>query len=408
MATYLPDRRNIPLLGGIVQLLTRSRPVPGTFRVPPGMVAVLPGGQLYFDTALELDTDGWPGGVDNGDGTHLEHTSLRYGNGGSVDANAVPYFVLPLPSSWAHQFGISLGDCAAVLFRGRLAFATFADQGHADKLGEGSLALLRELGEERLRADGSIIDAGTAKGAVTIVFPGSGLKGRPADERALLSRIRSTKRLFDALAASEPAALVAELARPLPPLPQRIVDVTTAELDRYHGCLEGDEPLRSRIGEYWKAVGVNDIDGSDHGAPWSAVFTSFMIRHAGAEDSFLYSSGHSHYVNRAIADRAARKTGRFWAYRPAEIAIQPGDLLAMNRGGGAPITYEYAAEHASFESHADVVVTAASAGPSTIGGNVGTAPGTIGRKQFRWRQGLLLNGANARQQVYAVLRPPVL
>ena len=408
MTTYSPDRRNVKPLGGIISLLAKSRPVPGVFKGPPSIVAVLPGGQLYFDTALELDTDGWPGGADNGDGTHLEHTSLRYQDGGSVDANAVPYFVLPLPASWAHQFGISLGDCAAVLFRGNLTFATFADQGHADKLGEGSLALLRALGEERLRPDGSIIDAGTAKGVVTIVFPGSGLKGKLANESALLTRIAATKRLFDALAAPNPALLAAPVALTMPSLAEKIVSVTAAEFNKYQGCLEGDEPLCSRIGEYWKAVGNNDIDGSDHGSPWSAVFVSFMLRHAGAEDSFLYSSGHSHYVNRAIIDRSAKKTGRFWAYRPSETVIQPGDILAMNRGTSAPITYDYATEHATFDSHADIVVTTSATGLATIGGNVGAAPGTIGKKVFRWRQGLLLNAANDRQQVYAVLRPPVL
>ena len=37
----------------------------------------------------------------------------------SLDANRMPYFVLPLPKSWPPQFGISLGDYAAVLFKGQ-------------------------------------------------------------------------------------------------------------------------------------------------------------------------------------------------------------------------------------------------------------------------------------------------
>lgn len=53
--------------------------------------------------------------------------------------------MLPLAPSWPKKFGISLGDYAAVILDNHLAFAVFADEGPRTKLGEGFLALLRQL-----------------------------------------------------------------------------------------------------------------------------------------------------------------------------------------------------------------------------------------------------------------------
>ena len=50
----------------------------------------------------------------------------------------------------------------------------FADTGPKTKIGEGSIALHRSLGFERVRPNGHILDAGIDSGVVTIVFPGSG------------------------------------------------------------------------------------------------------------------------------------------------------------------------------------------------------------------------------------------
>jgi Fungal chitosanase of glycosyl hydrolase group 75 len=208
MGEYAPSAANRPLLGSLLDDFGNATLIPQSFHHQPRFLGTLPRSDgaalLAFDSALELDTDGFPGGV--GDPDQQAETSLRYANRASLDANRVPFFVLPLPSNWPTKFGIALGDYAAVLFRGKLAFAVFGDQGPSNKLGEGSLQLLRELGEERLKPNGHIINAGTEPGVLTIVFPGSGAVQDRHDETTLLHAIHSKGRsLFQSAGGQLPA-----------------------------------------------------------------------------------------------------------------------------------------------------------------------------------------------------------
>jgi Fungal chitosanase of glycosyl hydrolase group 75 len=188
---YKPSATSISVLGSIVNKLTDAKSIQNNFKSKPKMLAQLPGGQIYFDSSLELDTDGWPGGGEFGDPDWQSGTSLRYESNESLNANSVPYFVLPLPTNWPAQFGISLGDYAAVVYKQTVAFAVFADFGPRNKLGEGSVQLLRQLGEERIR-HGRVINAGMGPGVVTIVFPGSGARADRKSQTTLIDAI-STK-----------------------------------------------------------------------------------------------------------------------------------------------------------------------------------------------------------------------
>jgi hypothetical protein len=134
-------------------------------------------------------------------------TSLHYRGGKPINANRVPYFVLPLPVGWPRQFSIPLGDFAAVIFGGRLAFAVFADFGPKDKLGEGSVQLFRELGQERVRPNGTVRDVGMGPGVITIVFPQSGDPADRENEQTLSAAINSrAARLFQDLGGKLPSA----------------------------------------------------------------------------------------------------------------------------------------------------------------------------------------------------------
>ena len=121
------------------------------------------------------------------DPTGQTRTSLRYGDGSSVNAHHVPYFVLPL--NRYQQFGVKKGDIAAVRYNGRVEFAIFADVGPQQKLGEGSMALARQLG-----INSSPRRGGVGAGVEYIVFPrsGDGTPQTPDEIRAkgsyLLSR----------------------------------------------------------------------------------------------------------------------------------------------------------------------------------------------------------------------------
>jgi Fungal chitosanase of glycosyl hydrolase group 75 len=188
-ASYTPNPASLPLLGPIVGLIPQARIVAQNFRRQPKILAVLPGGQLFYDSELQLDTDGAP--ELSGDPTQQSDTSLHYHDRKPINANRVPYFVLPQPTSWPAQFGIGLGDFAAVIFRGHLAFAVFADFGPRNLLGEGSVELFRQLGEERVRPDGSVRDVGMGPGIITIVFPNSGAAADRDGETTLLAALKS-------------------------------------------------------------------------------------------------------------------------------------------------------------------------------------------------------------------------
>ena len=57
---YNPPAASLNRLATIVQKIAQAKPISKDFTKPPKILAKLPGGEIYFDSALELDTDGWP------------------------------------------------------------------------------------------------------------------------------------------------------------------------------------------------------------------------------------------------------------------------------------------------------------------------------------------------------------
>lgn len=168
---YTPPAASLGRLGATVSLLKskRTREIDHSDLTGARFMCRLPGGQLYYDSKLDLDTDGSRFAAQ--DGTGQSKTSLRYADGKSVDADAVPYFVLP--GGFYHSKGISLGDVAVVIYQARIEYAVFADVGPEDKIGEGSIALHRSLGHETV-IGGRLNNIGITRDVITIVFPGSG------------------------------------------------------------------------------------------------------------------------------------------------------------------------------------------------------------------------------------------
>jgi len=199
MSDYNPDPAASVTLGNIINLLPDATAIPHQFVSRLACVCRLPGGQLYFDGDLQLDTDGWPGGRDNTDPSWQPGTSLEAG-GAALDANRVPYIVLPYPHGPLAPTGVNLGDIAAVVHKATVAFAVCGDHGDAEKLGEGSLKLFRQLGEERLGPGDRIINSGMGPDVITVVFPGSRNNAALASEAALLAFLASKgPQLFRAL-----------------------------------------------------------------------------------------------------------------------------------------------------------------------------------------------------------------
>src|SRR4051812_23361410 len=107
MNGYNPDPAAKGVLGNIVGLLPNATAIPHQFVSRLACVCRLPGGQLYFDGDLQLDTDGWPGGRNNTDPSWQPGTSLEVG-GAALDANRVPYIVLPYPHGPLAPTGVNL------------------------------------------------------------------------------------------------------------------------------------------------------------------------------------------------------------------------------------------------------------------------------------------------------------
>jgi zinc D-Ala-D-Ala carboxypeptidase len=198
---YRPGAANAAVLGKIINMLPDADVIDQAFDLQPAFLGILPDKSLYLDSELQLDTDGWPEGRGKGDKYWQPTTSLKYAdNTTSLNANKVPYLVLPLPTSWANDRGIYLGDYAAVIYRGKVTYAVFGDEGPENLIGEGSIQLLRALGQERLKPNGRIENSGAGPGIITIVFPGSGQPAHRKSEDTLLAAIQSEgEKLFTAM-----------------------------------------------------------------------------------------------------------------------------------------------------------------------------------------------------------------
>jgi hypothetical protein len=134
------------------------------------------GGSVYFRAGMAIDADGSPRARQI-DPDGQSNTSLRHKGGAPVNAETTKYFVLPLEKY--QQYGVRLGDIAAVRYDDQVRFAVFADVGPHQKLGEGSMALAASLGINSNPRRG-----GTQRPEVEyIVFPGSG-NGRPLHSNA--------------------------------------------------------------------------------------------------------------------------------------------------------------------------------------------------------------------------------
>jgi len=173
---YQPPADARERLGKIVDLLPSATPINRRY-VGLKKMFQLPGGALFIDSALQTDADGSPRYSEIDPESGQAETSLSFeGEEGQrqwVDAEKVPYVVLPL--HLYRNMGVQLGDVAAVVWQGRVAYAVFADEGPDHLMGEGSIALHERLGFDPWEVkDGTRqIVNGMDDGVVMIVFPHS-------------------------------------------------------------------------------------------------------------------------------------------------------------------------------------------------------------------------------------------
>ncbi len=177
----------------------------GSLHVFENLVA-MPNGvttALFYESKFSIDNDGI-GGNDAGDRHHQGHTTLRDLLGKSLNADRDSFGVIPLDADEARlehnsdpgvtlkegglpdftaQLGLAVGDLGVAFWReapaGNVArsFFIYADKGPANKLGEGSVTMAKDLAINSDPNDGGF-EAGEMdkmnKGVVHLAFPGSG------------------------------------------------------------------------------------------------------------------------------------------------------------------------------------------------------------------------------------------
>ena len=107
-----------------------------------------------------------------------DHTKSNHDPAKYVDAEKIPYIVLPVGMN--RELGARPGDFAFIqnLKNGKTSFAIFADVGPRDLIGEGSIALAENIGVRSSPRRG-----GTSGGILYVIFAGSGNhQPRPLDE----------------------------------------------------------------------------------------------------------------------------------------------------------------------------------------------------------------------------------
>jgi hypothetical protein len=187
---YKPPANALSQLGSITTRLDSATQVLESFSGGK-IIFRLQSGELYIDADMDIDADGSPRAREIDPCCGQLETSLRYPNGSSVNSEEVPYFVLP--GGFFQSRGIRLGDIAAVIHNNRIEYAILADVGPANKIGEGSIALSRSLGNEPII--NGIVRAGIDEDVIYIIFPGSG-DGTPQTIESVRTK---GKALFTAL-----------------------------------------------------------------------------------------------------------------------------------------------------------------------------------------------------------------
>lgn len=172
---------------------------------------------------------------------------------------------------------------------------------------------------------------------------------------------------------------------------------------------EYDDAVYKRVGDYWKAVNIDNIDGKTlskdkHGKfytpAWSSAFIAYVVKNAGAGSLFHYSSAHCHYIESARKAKQNGSESAYYAVSPDADIPSAGDIICSGREYAS----EYGFEHAElayktdsfYPSHGDVViyVNREQGYIITVGGNIGN---TVKQKKIQIdEQGFLVDRAEGK------------
>lgn len=195
--------RAADLLAAVRQCRPISR---GRYRLDAGAPPTVPvcglDDAVFWKADMDIDCDGRPTARCNHrtDPHFSPATAYRQSDGRRLDAERLPYVVLPAASRiWDHRaHGVGGGSVAAIVYRDRVEYAVVGDIGPREIIGEASYAAARNLGIPAHPSTG-----GVSSGVTYIVFKNSRLDAIEDRAAAVALGERLARRLVDGQAARE-------------------------------------------------------------------------------------------------------------------------------------------------------------------------------------------------------------
>lgn len=151
---------------------------------------------VFWKADMDIDCDGRPTARCNRrtDPYFTPATAYRQSDGSRLDAERLPYVVLPAASRiWDHRaHGVGGGSVAAIIYRDRLEYAVVGDIGPREIIGEASYAAARRLGIPAHPSTG-----GVGSGVTYIVFKNSRIDAIEDHAAAVATGERLARRLVN-------------------------------------------------------------------------------------------------------------------------------------------------------------------------------------------------------------------
>ena len=147
----------------------------------------------------------------------------------------------------------------------------------------------------------------------------------------------------------------------------------------------------ARVGQYWKNLGWNDVDGSSPDHYWSSAFISWIMGGVGRAFGvpFKETHRHSNYIQEYVQNRKqGNLNADYVAYRLHEKPAEVGDLVCYAREDTEDDPYDRTSKYAS---HCDIVVKKTKDEIEVIGGNVGNS---VSKKGLRAIDGYVVDDNN--------------
>jgi hypothetical protein len=144
-------------------------------------------------------------------------------------------------------------------------------------------------------------------------------------------------------------------------------DIAERERQRWEGLTEHEPAALPLLKAYWEATGQPYPGSPD--IPWSGAFVTYTVGRSSTPGALFPSGAHSVYARQAYLNRGV--PGKYGAYRPTEVQVQPNDIVVRKRTGGDLTFEDLATSGAVIPSHGDVVTDVGATEARAIGGNMG-------------------------------------